>query len=347
MRRYQLMDDGGRQLGRTLIWGVVLAAAVAAAAGGCASSSMVTMREVPHSPLVERLKLTASGGPQPSERTMQFLRVYDLSEDLEGDPGELLEKVQAVIDEEPSSENIYVFSELAFLGAKRVEGSDPKQAMDLYGASVLYAYRYLFDERFAYLRNPYDPQFRGACDLYNGSLEAALRIACANGDLVPGQTLRIETAGGPCEVTCEVRGSQWKAEDFERFEFVSDYQMKGLKNHYQTYGLGVPLIAVRRSYEGEPLAARYYPPNLSFPVTAFIRPDGSGAGRADDASAEGPESACRNRAVLELYDPQTTTDIAVGQVRVPLESDVTTPLAFFLSNPALGSLAAIRQAHVE
>ena len=48
--------------------------------------------------------------------------------------------------------------------------------------------------------------------------------------------------------------------------------MKGLKNHYQTHGLGVPLIAVRRSYQGEPAAARYYPPDLSFPVTAFLRP---------------------------------------------------------------------------
>ena len=35
--------------------------------------------------------------------------------------------------------------------------------------------------------------------------------------------------------------------------------MKGLKNLYQTHGLGVPLIAVRRSYPGQPAAARYYP----------------------------------------------------------------------------------------
>ena len=112
--------------------------------------------------------------------------------------------------------------------------------------------------------------------------------------------------------------------------------MKGLKNHYQTHGLGVPLIAVRRSYQGEPAAARYYPPGLSFPVTAFLRPlPGSG-------------QAGRNQGLLELYDPLATNDTRVGNLIVPLESDLTTPLAYFLSKvpmetwPPLGLLATRR-----
>ena len=95
--------------------------------------------------------------------------------------------------------------------------------MDLYGASVLHAYDYLFDPRFAATRNPYDPQYRGACDLYNGALESALRIVCATKELVPDTTKTINTASGAWDITCVLQGGRWQPEDFERFEFVSDY----------------------------------------------------------------------------------------------------------------------------
>ena len=41
----------------------------------------------------------------------------------------------------------------------------------------------------------------------------------------------------------------------------------------------------------------------------------------------------------KLYDPLETGDVAVGDLAVPLESDLTTPLAYFLSNPAMSNLA--------
>ena len=39
--------------------------------------------------------------------------------------------------------------------------------------------------------------------------------------------------------------------------------------------------------------------------------------------------------MIELYDPLAVNDISVNGVQVPLESDLTTPLAYFLSNPAM------------
>ena len=137
---------------------------------------------------------------------------------------------------------------------------------------MLHAYRYLFDERFAATRNPYDPQYRGACDLYNGALESVLRIICGRKELKPNTTTTIHAAAGTWDLTCVLRGTRWQPQDFEQFKFSSDYEVKGMRNQYLTHGLGVPLIAVRHSYQGEPAAARYYPPGLSFPVTAFLRP---------------------------------------------------------------------------
>ncbi len=313
-----------------LMWGLGLALCLML--GGCASSKMVTLREVPNNPLVNELQLTSRSGPQPSERTLQFLRVYGLSDDITGDPRQLLDKVQAIIEHEPSADKVYTFAELSYLAARKVEAKDRQLALNLYGASVVHAYQYLFDRRFRYLRNPYDPHFRSACDLYNSALEAGLRIVCKKDGLVPEKTYTIQTASGSWDFRCEIRGDKWRREEFDRFEFVSDYEIKGLKNHYQNYGLGVPLIAVRRRYAGEPAAAKYYPEGLSFPVTAFLRPNLEE--RPDEA-----DKTARHHGVLELYDPLTTNDVVVDGLNVPLESDLTTPLAYFLSNPALGNLA--------
>ncbi len=308
--------------------------ALAVAVGGCASSQMAKLRSAPHNPLAEQLQLNAWGGPKPSDRTAQFLRVYDLTNDLYGDPKELLKKVQTVLEREPSAEKVYAAAELAYLKAKQAEVTNPKLALDLYGAAVLHAYLYLFDDRFRATRNPYDPEFRGACDLYNASLEGGLRIIIHEDELAPDRTHTIQTAGGSWDITCVVRGGNWRKEDFAHFEFVSDYEISGLRNHYQSYGLGVPLIAVRKAEQqkDEPAAAKYYPPGLSFPVTAFLRPIPEG----ESAAAS---HGVRHHGVLELYDPTTSSDIPVDNLHVPLESDITTPLAYFLSNPAMDRLA--------
>lgn len=323
---------------QTGAWTLVLAALWLALGGGCASTKWVSLRSVPKTPLSEQLKLTAYSGPQPSDRTLQLLRVYNLTDQVPGDPRQLIEKLQSILDREPSPDKVYAIAEMAYLSAKKVQTKNTGLARDLYGAAVLHAYRYLFDARFAQGRNSYDPQFRGACDLYNGALEAELRIEFKGDRLLPGKTATIQTAAGPWDITTVLRGGEWRAEEFERFDFVSSYAINGLKNMYQSYGLGVPLIAVRKSYPGEAPAARYYPAKLSFPVTAFLRP-ASNNGQSNDAN--------HHRALLELYDPLVTSDLMIANMRVPLESDLTTPLAYFLSDSQMDNMATEGLLHPE
>jgi pimeloyl-ACP methyl ester carboxylesterase len=273
----------------------------------------------------------ARGGPKPTERTIQFLRRYDLLQSLDDEPQQLLGKIQHVLERDPSPHGCHAFAELAYIGAiKRQDEANPRLALDLFGASVAHSYLYLFDPRFAQYRNPYDPQFREACDLYNGALEGALRIARTRGSLRPGSTHVIELAGQQWDITVAVRSGPWREDEFDRFEFASDYEVKGLQNHYHTYGLGVPLIAVRKSGQTAQPAERYYPPVVSFPMTAFLRL------MPDELQAGG--GAARHRAVLELYDPLTSHDIVVSDTRIPLETDLSTPLAYMLNDPALAKL---------
>jgi pimeloyl-ACP methyl ester carboxylesterase len=309
---------------------VAVAATFVAGTTGC-TTRYVTVREVPDSPLVERLHLTSRSGPKASPRTRLVLRRLGLEDDRMGDQRDVLNGVQAAIVAEPTADKVYAFAELAYLEGKRQERKDPSLAFDLYGASVVQAYAYLFDRRYGPQLNPYDPQFRAACDLYNGSLEDALRIARKQDILVPGKTHRIDSCSQNCNITVVARGD-WQAEDFERFEFVSDYSIDGVRNKHRTYGLGVPLIAVRMAHPGATPREKFYPPGLSFPVTAFLRvmPD-----------APGTPPGVPHQALLELYDPLVSSDLSVAGLRVPIESDLTTPLAYFLNQGTLSPLATM------
>ncbi len=158
---------------------------------------------------------------------MQILRQYDLVRDLKNqDPRVVVNKLQAIAGRAPSAEKLYSLAELNYLGAKKIEVRDEGAALDLYGAAAANAYLYLFDERFASTRNTYDPEFRGACDVYNGALESAMRIVRGRGGLLPGHTHTIESDTQEWNVTVVIHGGRWLADDFDRFEFVSDYEVR-------------------------------------------------------------------------------------------------------------------------
>jgi pimeloyl-ACP methyl ester carboxylesterase len=288
---------------------------------GCSSSKYLTLRKVPRNPLEGPLNLLSRQGPRPTERTVQTLRRYDLEKLYQRDPASALGKLQEEIAHETTADKIHAFSELAYIAGYKAEalGKHPL-ALNLYGAAAFHAYDYLFDPSYDSLRNPYDPQFRRACDLYNGALEAALRLMQRNDQLRPGESLLVDTGAEQIRVDVVVLGS-WKAEDIDRLEFVSDYQLKGLKNHHHSFGLGVPLIAVRRPGPPDDPVEKYYPPEMSFPLTAFLRILPT---RADQPGRSG--RCC----VLELHDPMDACTTIVSNRLVPLETDLSTPLGYRL-----------------
>jgi pimeloyl-ACP methyl ester carboxylesterase len=312
-------------------------------AGGCASTSSskwVSLRSTPRNPLTDALGLVAKQGPKPTERTRQLLRRYDLEGKL-GDKPALLADLNAINRREPNREHLYALSELAYIGAKRADAAmKSEEALELYGSSVLYAYEYLFDGSYPAPSNQYDPQFRRACDLYNAALEGTLRIVQSQGALKPGTSRIIKTANHDCQLEVQLKSKGWHAADFDRVEFVSDYEVHGLRNHYHNFGLGVPLIAIRRPHDDADAAEQFYPPDLSFAVSAFLRID-AGSVRESDSSitptstAGAPRPRRMLRAVLELHDPLDSTFVDADGVRVPLETDLSTPLAHNLSQPAL------------
>jgi hypothetical protein len=305
----------------------IFSLALVAVGSGCAQTTWVRVREAPTNPLAGPLNLLSPSGPQPTARTMLLIRRYNLEDDLKHHSVDLLVKLREINHEEPSADKLYSLAELAYLAGKHAEPINRGRALEFHGLAVVHAYHYLFDARFGRYRNPYDPEFRGACDLYNGALESTLRIVKKQGGLLPGATYTLRSANQTVEATIVLRGNGWRAEDFEGFRFVSDYEIRGLQNQYHNYGLGVPLIAIRKHHANPSAEEKFYPPGISFPVTAFLR-----------VLPNQGQAASHHVVHIELHDPLNTSDISVDGRPVPLESDLTTPLAYALNQKKLRNL---------
>lgn len=293
---------------------------------------MTELRSVSKNPLIPRFDLGTDTAPEYSERAELTLRTYALEKTSKKDPIEAMTQLQRVIQKEPKPEAIYTFSEMAYLEGTRQQSIRPKLSAEMYAASAMHAYLYLFHPSFDQTRNPYDPQFRDACLLYNGSLENVLRLFAEDRKLTlkPGRIYAVDTLAGRWQIRCNTQNCQWDPREIDHFKFAFDYEIKGLENQYRQYGLGVPLIAVRKSYPEEPAVTKYYPPDLCFPVTAFLRPTRFHNSPGKHVRNEQGEVIAT--ASLELYDPLQSNKTEVARRIVPLESDLTTPLAYFLSD---------------
>jgi len=243
-----------------------------------------------------------------------------------------LENLQRIATDEKGAEKTYAIAELAYiLGVRYQRSGNPGKALDMYSVAVSNAYLYLFCPELDGSRNPYDPQFRGACDLYNTSLEAVLRIVSSEGNLRPSLSYRISTDTASHEVRVANCGP-WADGDFGELKFCSDFQVKTIDAGNVTYGIGVPMLAVRNRPQDHTSAEQYYPEGLSFPVTAILRVTTPHLYTFDESYDENRPHH-RHPCVLELHDPLSGAELVLNERSVPIQSDLSTPLAHFLENP--------------
>ncbi len=290
---------------------------------GCAATRYLASRPMRENALAGTLNLMHSQGPEVSKRTWHTLRRFGLENLYGSDRPACFAQIRTLLEETSEPELIYSLSELSYVEGKKAERlGESSEALKHYGVTLTNSYDYLFSQELERSRNPYDPQFRAVCDLYNESLEDTLRILCDEHQIQPGQTYTIDAGGREFVVRTESRGG-WLPEEFERYEFVSDYEIKTLRNRHITYGLGVPLIAVRKPSSNDDPREEHYPEGLSYCVTAMMRCF------PEPGQRPGESPTC----VLEFFDPLRANQIQIAEQWVPLETDLTTPLAFFLDSP--------------
>jgi pimeloyl-ACP methyl ester carboxylesterase len=323
-----------------------LAAFLPALAAGvllCAGCSEVYVRRMYTSPLTESWRSSVIDCCELSPRSRQTLRRYDLDHLYPGSLPELCASLHAEALRDPRPELLFALSEVSYLRGRRAEFKESADASVFYYLCAGYAYHYLFDEyppaaegtaaasRSFPTGEAFDPRFRVACDLYNAGLAKCIVAAQQVGKLDPRQRLVLPARDGRRGITLAVvhHGFVYKPEEFGPVELCSDFQVVGLSNQHRTYGLGVPLIGSRAADASHP-SHPYYPEKINFPITAFLSFQGSLADLAE-----------RRAGQLELFNPLTVQSLVVAgssshpSRSVPLETDLTTPLACYLASTPL------------
>jgi pimeloyl-ACP methyl ester carboxylesterase len=315
---------------------------------GCFSG--IGVRRASTSPLLAAWRASFFEAGELSPRTLQTLRRLDLVTLYQRKPRDAYARLQQLAVNDAQPDLLFALAEISYHLGRDAEQADDCEAVAYYYCCAGYAYHYLFQEPrhrgqkvgadeahrlqpvgwqlpSLSLADAFDPRFRLACDLYNNGLTKCIRAAQRVGRLDPRHMLHLPTQDGKGFTLSVVHhGFAWRPEEFGPLLVCSDYEVVGLDNHFCTYGLGVPLIGIRVDAAEAAPGHAFYPKEVSFPVTAFFRFRGSLA----DLSA-------RRSGQLELYNPMTVQSVQVRGRPVPLETDLTTPLAYFLARTDLAS----------
>ncbi|MDB5353358.1 MAG: hypothetical protein JWN86_4605 [Planctomycetota bacterium] len=278
-----------------------------------------------------------AGLDRPSERTLESLKRYDLVTRYRRDPEGTLASLERIAQQGPEAELVYALAELSWIEGRRAEGhrfgaKRGQGALHHFVDTVAYSYDYLFDPELAAGRRTIDPRYRLACDLYNGALDRLLRAAKAQDKLQPGGSIILKIGGTDHVFKLALESdSPWQPDDVHELLLASDFEVTGLDSRSRQYGLGVPMIGVRRADQSNTKQAReldkFYPPEMAFPLTAVLRPN-------KKLREETDPDAVRSCTIV-LRDPVQSRMVGSGAEAIGLEVDLTTPLAYMWSRTDL------------
>ena len=312
---------------------VLLFSCLLLTACGCATTEFVHLREKPYNPLADRMNTTAFGLVKYSQRTDLFLRQtgFQGQPNLKG----MILHAQEQIDSDHFYDASHALAELKYLGAEAAKTHDIQLASELYYDSAKSAWQYFaMPDSGGRHPDPDDPQHRGTAEVYNASSEHLLRIARNSGKVELGQSIWMPISKRELEFEIPFASRLLTLDQLGPFQFVSDYELKNLRSHNTTPGLGVPIIAIRKDSAKPDPVEKYYTKGMSFSATLVLRFD-------TDSGANGR---------MQIFDSRESDSMLVGDTLMPLQTDVSTPLARYLSNKDLSLLDTwgyIRPDHAE
>lgn len=266
----------------------------------------------------EQIDRCALNSKEYSSFTAAVLHRYDLEGVYAKSPTRCLIELHALACADVRRDPLFALAELSFLQGKRgrsdtVDGHK-LTARNYFAASAVYSYLFLESVAKGDGEAPFDRRFRIACDLYNRSL--GYIVALRQGPLAGVEQVMWLPVG-----SIQVQnGHSDLAKPIAEYAVVlpaDRYQIRGLSVRNRTGGMGAPLILVSErkvKQDVVPVAA---------PATVFLRVHG---GLADLAKGT-------LRGEVEFYSAVSTRTIMVDGRKIPLEQDITAPIAYTLDFP--------------
>jgi pimeloyl-ACP methyl ester carboxylesterase len=280
---------------------------------GCATP--IGIRQVsPHDSYRESMANPLTEGVA-SNATNIVLRRFDLTREYERSPAGVIDYLHDEALHDDRRDTLYALAELSYLYGEQLgkseKPSDQELAPDYFLLASIYAYLFLLDDRPEPPPNAFDIRARTACDLYNFSLWQGMATGQA-GNLSLAAGVR-KLPVGTLAITVDLSKFPWKLEEFERFEPVDRYVIRGVSIRNRSKGVGSALIGVKKANQESPFPQ-------AAPITMFLRINGNLAQVTDGTAT----------ASLEVYSAYEENLLEVEGRRPPLETDTTTPMAYVL-----------------
>ena len=267
------------------------------------------------------------GADKISDSTKSVLHRYNLLDMLPEDPVKMIQNLHGIAKSDARRDILFALSELSYLQGEAVHADysnpDKQQAFDFFLQSAVYAYYYLLDEARKAPPTPYDKDDRVACELYNRSLWQAFPVNKDGSIRFLGDARNL--TGGSLSLEIKTDTLSWDYDKFEGFFPSESYELRGFTVRNRTAGLGMPLFGILRESTESPNGG-------ALPITGLLRLPGSFSAYLHGDS----------RAVLELYSVLDTEEIELNDRMVPLETDITTPLAYRLNDSSLWTIGERR-----
>jgi len=263
------------------------------------------------------------GGDGASAATVVILHRFNLSGKYQSDPAAAIRGLHARALEDKRRDILFALAELTYIEAERLtrsgDAAERHRAPDCFLLAAVYAYHAILDPALEPAPSLFDRRLQAAIDLYNLSLWQGLKTGTDGRIELRGGTRRLPVGGIAIEV--DHRRLPWDFSRFTRFEAADGYAVRGLSVRNRSDGLGVPLIAIRRSEKEDLFGSQ------AIPATAFLRLQGDLAQLGSGAM----------RATLEVHSAYEEDTVAVGGREVPLEKDTSITTAYKLAEEEIWS----------
>ena len=273
--------------------------------------------DVRHADIVDvysTLNAYALSRPELSDDAVVTLARAGLSEKYEEDPIAAIRELHALALTGDRRERLYALAECCYATG------DKTQDASLFLASAVYADLFLLGGGPEPPPGGFRRRFRRACDLYNVGLARAFSHETKAGEEFVPVARRVELPVGSIDVATPELPLEMAGQHYDRLLPAVTLQVEGFRARAVRSGLGAALVA--RRAEGTPEEERrwHLAPRSSLAITAFLFVDG-------ELEQFGGTPV---KARMEYFRPTGKRDITVGGREVPIEFDVTAPLAWQL-----------------
>jgi hypothetical protein len=158
-----------------------------------------------------------------------------------------------------------------------------------------------------------------ACELYNRSLGQAFWVNEDGGLHLSGWRRRLPA--GDLALVFQTDSLAWNYDNFEGLYPSDSFKVRGFTVRNRNAGLGLPLVGLTRKSPESPNGG-------ALPITALLEFTGNFKDYQQGKS----------QAFLRLYSALDSSEVRINDRLVPLQTDITTPLAYKLNDARIWTL---------